>query len=157
MVDTEIKQLLADHEFFSGLDEAALSFLAGEARGRDLDKNDVLFRYADPADHFYLLTSGRITLEVASIEGPPLELQELGPGELLGWSWLIPPYSMSFQARAVAPSTVIEFDGMAIRAHCDEDPAFGYALLKRFANLMSERVAYAREKMMAEWSPSGFA
>lgn len=148
---------LAGVAFFAGLDQDCLRFLASCAQRIELDKNIVLFRYGEPAEHFYLICRGRVTVEVPAISGPSLELQNLGPGEILGWSWLIPPYRWSFQARTVEPAELIEFDGAAVRARCESDPRFGYALLKRFSALMSERLNLAREKMIEEWNPPGFA
>ncbi len=98
-----------------------------------------------------------MSIEIAAIEGPPLELQRLEPGAVLGWSWLIPPYRWSFQARAEEPGKALEFDGEAVLERCESNPAFGYQVLKRFSSLMSQRLEYARRKMMDEWDPPGFA
>lgn len=157
MTDASIKQYLSEQPFFAGLAPEFIDFLASCAARRDVGKNEVLFRYDTRAEKFHVLCEGRISIEVAAIEGPPLELQELGPGSVLGWSWLIAPYRWSFQARAEEASEVIEFDGRAVLQRCEEDPKFGYELFKRFSSLMSERLAFARRKMMDEWSPAGWA
>ena len=84
-------------------------------------------------------------------------MQIVGEDQLLGWSWLIPPYQWNFLARAVEDSELLEFDGKAILAHCEKDSKFGYELLKRFATLMSDRLNAARQKLMDQWDPPGFA
>jgi CRP/FNR family cyclic AMP-dependent transcriptional regulator len=94
---------------------------------------------------------------VPALVGPLLELQVLGDNQMLGWSWLIPPYRWNFSARAVEDTELLEFDGQAILARCEKDPKFGYELLKRFTTLMSERLNAARLKMMDQWNPPGFA
>lgn len=152
-----IKASISGNDFFSGLDAGFLDTLAAHAEARKVSKNHVLFHYGDTADHFYLILSGNVVVEVAAIEGPALELQDLGAGAIVGWSWLIPPFKWSFQARASAPTQVLEFDGKAILGCCEKDTAFGYELLKRFSALMSERLSAARRKMMEEWNPPGFA
>ena len=152
-----IEQYLAELKLFSGLDAAYLKFLADCARRRELQTEEVLFRYGTPADRFFLVVKGAISVEVPAIEGPPVELQKPGPGEVMGWSWLIPPYRWNFQARAVEPCEVIEFDGEAVLQRCEDAPDFGYQILKRFSALMSERLEFARRKLMDEWSPPGFA
>ncbi|AWN17926.1 Crp/Fnr family transcriptional regulator [Salinisphaera sp. LB1] len=157
MTDSSIESDLLTEAFFTGLPPTAITFLAGCASQRQIHKDDILFHHGQRADRFYLLQHGCISIEVVAIEGPSLELQSLGPGKILGWSWLIPPYSWHFQARVEEPGHVIEFDGEAILAHCEADAEFGYALLKRFSALMSRRLEYAREKMMNEWRPPGFA
>lgn len=157
MADKPIEQYIAEHEAFAGLKDSSIDFLAACADKREVKEDEVLFQYGAKADRFYLVLSGRVSVEVGAIQGPPLELRSVGPGEVLGWSWLIPPYKWHFQARAEEPSEVLEFDGEAILQRCEQDPVFGYQLFKRFSGLMSERLAAAREKMMNEWSPPGFA
>jgi CRP-like cAMP-binding protein len=76
---------------------------------------------------------------------------------VLGWSWVIAPHRWAFQARARTAVEAIEFDGEALLAHCEADPKFGYAVLKRFSALMSERLQHARQRMIEEWRPEGFA
>jgi hypothetical protein len=81
----------------------------------------------------------------------------VGKDQVLGWSWLISPYKWNFQTRAEEDTELLEFDGMALLAQCEQEPKFGYELLKKFAGLMSVRLSVARQKMMDEWNPDGFA
>jgi len=157
MAKSTIAEILSEKNFFFGLKPEYINFLAGCASKRQIRKDEVLFPHGQTADRFFMVLSGRITLEVAAIEGPPLELQSVGADEMLGWSWLIPPYKWTFQARTVEPTEVLEFDGKAVFERCEKEPELGYELLKRFSALMSERLAFARRKMMEEWSPPGFA
>lgn len=157
MTDESIVTLLAGQAFFQGLSSEAIDFLAANAKPRQLEEGEILFERGQPADRFYLLRSGRITVGVPAIEGPSLEVQSLGADEVLGWSWLIAPYKWNFQARAKQATEVLEFDGKAARERCESDPRFGYEVLKRFSSLMSERLEAARTKMMEEWNPPGFA
>jgi CRP/FNR family cyclic AMP-dependent transcriptional regulator len=157
MNDSSIRHLVADSEFFSGLDDEAIDFLASHASRLRLDRGKVLFQQGDRAEHFYLLLSGRVSLEIPALEGPALELQDIGPGKIAGWSWLLPPNRWNFQARARSDSELLAFDGKAVLAHCEENPRFGYELVKRFSALMSERLQFARTRMMQEFKPPGFA
>ena len=157
MATPAIDKAIAESQLFAGLATDVTGFLSRHARSRQLANGEVLFHYGDRADHFYLIMSGRIAVEVAAITGPTLELLELEPGSVVGWSWLIAPHRWTFQARAIMPTELIEFDGTAILKRCEEEPRFGYELLKRFSTLMSERLQSARQKMMEEWSPPGFA
>ncbi len=157
MADASMEEILSGNRFFAGLAPEQIEYLARHAERRRLAKDQVLFRHGDAARHFYLVLEGELTVEVAAIEGPALTLQTLGPDAVVGWSWLIPPYKWHFQARAEAPTEVLEFDGAEILARCEQDPKLGYELLKRFSGLMSERLQFARRKMMDEWKPAGFA
>lgn len=157
MHDESLGALLTQHPFFRDLGPQAIAFLAANGEARNLDPGTILFEHGEPANRFYLLRSGRITVGVPAIEGPSLEVQTLAAGEILGWSWLIPPYRWNFRAQVIEATEVVEFDGAIIRDQCESDPAFGYRLLKRFAALMSERLDAARRKMMDGWNPAGFA
>jgi len=148
---------LSTHPFFSGLDDSYREFLSNSATELQIKKGSVLFKQGDRADKFYLLRNGQVSVQVPALMGPSLEIQTLGEDQVLGWSWLIPPYRWNFLARAVEESDLLEFDGGAILARCEEDPKFGYELFKCFAALMSERLAAARQKMMDQWDPPGFA
>jgi CRP-like cAMP-binding protein len=152
-----LEAYLSAQTFFAGLSPEFIAFLASRARERRIEPGQVLFRQGEHARHFYLIRDGRIAIEIPALTGPTLTVQSLGPGQILGWSWLIPPYRWSFQARVEETAVLLEFDGDAVLAHCEADTAFGYALLKRFAALMSERLEVARQRMMAQWSlPPGF-
>ena len=155
--DTPFRDQISGNPFFAGLRPEFIDVLAANAIHRRLEQDNVLFHYGEKADHFYVILAGKVFVEVAALEGPPLPLQSLESGAVLGWSWLIPPYLWTFQARADEDSEVLDFDGEALRARCDANPEFGYELLKRFSGLMSERLNFARRKMMEEWRPSGFA
>ncbi|MFW5969158.1 MAG: Crp/Fnr family transcriptional regulator [Halofilum sp. (in: g-proteobacteria)] len=157
MNDESLINVLMAHDFFRDLEPQAIAFLAGNARNTNLASGEILFEHGQPADRFYLIRSGRITVGVPAIEGPSLEVQTLGPGEVLGWSWLIPPYRWNFRGQVIEAAEVIEFDGKVMLERCETDPAFGYPLMKRFAALMSERLEAARRKMMDQWNPAGFA
>ncbi|PWG61895.1 Crp/Fnr family transcriptional regulator [Spiribacter halobius] len=157
MTDDAIESRLRSNPFFAGLEPEDLPRLASRATWRTVPANGIVFEHGDRAGSFFLLCEGAIVIEVPAISGPSLEVQRLGPGDVLGWSWLIPPYRWSFQARAEGETALIEFDGEAVREECERDPVFGYRVLKRFSSLMSERLEAARLKMMEEWNPPGFA
>jgi CRP-like cAMP-binding protein len=157
MADSSIAEQVTNNSLFAGLAHDVTAFLVAHAHARRLKDNEVVFHYGERANRFYVVTKGHVSVEVAAVEGPALQLQELGPGSVLGWSWLIPPNRWSFQARATTAAEVIEFDGDAVLAQCEANPKFGYALLKRFSTLMSERLQRARERMVEEWRPEGFA
>ncbi len=150
-------EYLLTHEFFSGFSDDILKFLCECSSTRELKKGQILFRQGENADKFYVIRHGRISLQMPAIMGPALEIQTLGKDQVLGWSWLISPYKWNFQTKADEDSELLQFDGAAILVRCEQEPKFGYELLKRFAALMSVGLNAARHKMMEEWNPSGFA
>lgn len=157
MSQDDIADYLRSHTIFSDLDPAHIETLAEHAQEKAFAAGDLLFRQADSAEHFYILMDGSIQVDVPSIMGPALVVQTLGTDQVLGWSWLIPPYKWTFEAKALSDSKVLVFDGKALLQQCENDNTFGYALMKRFTGLMSERLHAARMKMMDSWAPAGWA
>jgi len=150
-------EYLSTHVFFSELKTEFVELLGEYVKTLEIKQGDVLFDLGERADKFYIIRQGCISVQVPALMGPTLEIQSLCTDQVLGWSWLIPPYQWHFQAKAEEDSVLLEFDGASILAICEKDPEFGYQLLKRFASLMSERLDISRQKMMDEWNPSGFA
>jgi CRP-like cAMP-binding protein len=157
MSNQSTAEYLLSHKFFSGLSEDVLQFLCGHSSEFAIKKGQILFRQGETADKFYVVRSGLIGIQIPAIMGPNLEIQMLGKDQVLGWSWLISPYKWNFQAMPEADSELLMFDGGMILARCEQEPRFGYELLKKFAALMSVRLDAARQKMMEEWNPAGFA
>ncbi len=157
MTQDEIANYLRLHTTFSNLDPAHIEVLVQHAQERSFVVGDMLFRQMDLAERFYILLDGSIKVQVPAIMGPALVVQTLEANDILGWSWLIPPYKWTFEAMAELDSRVLVFDGKALLQHCETDNNFGYTLMKMFAGLMSERLHAARIKMMDSWSPPGWA
>lgn len=151
------QEYLAAHEFFAGLNDDFLQLLGEHATEKKYPAGEVLFQQGKSADKFYLVREGEISVQVPALVGPALELQVLGENQILGWSWLIPPFRWHFLARASTDVVLLEFDGKAILQQCEQNPKFGYELFKRFTEMMSERLSAARQKMMDQWNPPGFA
>ena len=152
-----LRAYLAGHTVFAGFRDDQLDTLTAHATEQAFPRGAILFTQDQDADSFFIVREGRILVEIPSLYGPPLEVQTLGADEVLGWSWLIPPYKWTFAAKAEQDSRVLVFDGKALLDRCEANPEFGYALMKRFAGLMSERLHAARLKMMESWAAPGFA
>jgi CRP-like cAMP-binding protein len=144
---TGIEQELAALKFFAGLDADILALLGRHAREMRQEGGSLIFRSGDPATQFYVIRSGSVSMAIPALYGPPVEIQTLEPGSVLGWSWLIPPHRWFFEARALRDTEAFVFDGVALREACERDPRVGYALLKRFAGLMAQRVQAARMRV----------
>jgi CRP/FNR family transcriptional regulator, cyclic AMP receptor protein len=152
-----IKGYLVEHEFFSGFSDDVLNFLCNHSNSYGIKKDLALFRQGEKADKFYVVRNGLMSIQMPAIMGPNLDIQTLGNGQVLGWSWLISPYKWNFQAVARQDTELLMFDGVAILAKCEQDSKFGYEMMRKFAELMSVRLDAARRKLMEEWNPAGFA
>lgn len=143
-----LEPLLLEHAFFRGLAPRDVALLAGCASNVRFAADELVFREGDPADRFFLLREGRVAVEVRVPARGSVVLQTLEAGDVLGWSWLFPPYRWTFDARALEPVRALAFDGVCLRRKCDEEPRLGYALMQRFARIVTERLQAARLQLL---------
>lgn len=143
-----LETLITESPLFVGLDEVQLALVAGCGRNVTFDGNDRLFREGDPADTFFLVRHGIVALETYVPNRGALTVDTVGPGEIAGWSWLVPPYRWHFTGRAAEPVRALEFDGACLRGKCEADPLLGYDLLNRFAQVLVERLQATRFQLM---------
>jgi CRP/FNR family transcriptional regulator, cyclic AMP receptor protein len=142
-----LKTILAKHPFFKGLDQRNLQLIVGCASDVHFDSGEFILREGEEANQFYIIRQGRVTLEAVLAPGrEPIIIQVIGEGDVLGWSWLFPPHSWHFDARAVAPTQAIALDGKYIRTKCEEDHDLGYELMKRFAHIIEQRLRAVRSQ-----------
>ena len=144
----EIRDLLAAEAFFHDLDADYLDLIAGCGTNTHFAAGTMIFREGEPADTFYVLRSGKVALEIHVPERGALVIETLGPGELLGWSWLFPPYKWHFDARAIDGASAVALDGACLRGKCDDDPRLGYLLMQRFARVSQERLQATRLQLL---------
>lgn len=131
MKSKDLAALVASQPLFAGEPQVA-ALIAGCARMVAYERDETIFREGGQADHLYLVRRGRVALELASPRGP-LIIETLQPGQVLGWSWLFPPYRWSLDARAIEPVGAIAVEAACLRAKADAEPAFGYELMKRLS------------------------
>lgn len=134
--------------FLEGLSEEHLDFLSNFVDELSFEKDAILFRQNEPAIDFFLLSEGRVALEIENPPKPPIVIQMLKPGNLLGISWLYPPHRWQFTTRTVAPTRMLRFDGDAVRAACDEDHTLGYDLLGLFVVALGSRLQATRFQLL---------
>lgn len=150
-----LERLLAEHPFFQGMEDRFIRLLAGCASNVRFEAGQYLFRQGESADHFYLLRSGHVAIEIHAQERGAIILQTLGEGDAVGWSWLVPPHRWMFDGRAVETVRAVALDGACLRQKCDEDHDLGYALLKRFSVVIAGRLEAARLQLINIHGPLG--
>ncbi len=149
-----LEPYLAEHPMFRDLDPAYVKLLCECAGNVRFAKGEMVFRQGEPADRFYLLRDGMVSVEIKSSTQQPLTIQTLKGGEVLGWSWLFPPYTWYFDARALKSTRAIALDGKCLRGKCDEDPKLGYELMKRFSATLHAGMQAARMQIMDLYGPT---
>ncbi len=147
MTERTIRDLLAEHEFFAEMSPEHIDLLAGCGRNVVFPANTAIAHEGDPAEHFYVLRTGRVALGIHMPQREPLVVATLGPGDVLGWSWLFSPPYWRFDALTTQETRAIALDGVCLRAKCDADPALGYRLMQRFAHILVQRLEATRVQL----------
>lgn len=142
-----LERVVAGHGFFRGLDRW-FPLLTGCASNVRCDADRWLFREGEPADRFYLIREGRVALEIGTPDRGAIVIQTLGPEDVLGWSWLFPPYRWHFDARALEPVLVLALDGVCLRGKCEDDHELGYELMRRFSHVLVDRLQATRLQLL---------
>jgi CRP/FNR family transcriptional regulator, cyclic AMP receptor protein len=142
-----IEQYLPTHPFFAGLDDDALTLVTGCAVNAHLRPGEYLFREGEPANTFYVIRSGRVAIRMR-LPTDAVVVDTARDGDVVGWSWLVPPYRWTFDAVATEETSVVSIDGACLRGKCEADPALGYALLQRVVRVMSTRLHSARVRLL---------
>lgn len=143
-----MEELIGGHPFFAGLGADAIQLMAGCASNVHFAAGDCIFSQGDAASKFYVLRHGRVALEIHSPERGSLIIDTMDEGEVVGWSWLVPPFRYFGDGRAVTPVSAIVLDGTCLRGKCEADSELGYQLLKRVTSVMYQRMQSARVRLL---------
>jgi CRP-like cAMP-binding protein len=143
-----LEAILVQHPFFKDLAPRYIQLSAGCAANVRFKAGEFLFREGEAANQFYLIRHGKVALQVFVPHRGPITIETIPAGEVLGWSWLFPPYRWHFDAQALELVRAIAFDGQCLRDKCEEDHDLGYALMQRFAQIMLQRLQATRLQLL---------
>jgi CRP/FNR family cyclic AMP-dependent transcriptional regulator len=143
-----IEDLLGEVPALQALAPEHRDTLAGCARNCVFQPGERIMREGEPANAFYVIREGAVALETEVPGRGAVVLQTLHDGELLGWSWLVPPYRTAFDARSVGTTHAISLDGACLRGKCDADSGLGYDLLKLLSGVFVSRLQETRLQLL---------
>ena len=133
--------------FLQGLSPRQLELLAENSMLAEFQAGDVILNEGDSANRFYLILDGEVELESQELGSEAVRIQSLGKGDVLGWSWLFPPYNWHFDARAVVPTRAIFFYGTRLRELCGNNHDLGFELMMRVSEIIIKRLQAARREL----------
>jgi len=148
MTREALDRAVAAHPFLLAMSEHHIRLLADCAMQTHFSTGQVIFREGETANRFYLIENGKVALESSGGGDEPVTIDLIGSGDLLGWSWLFPPYVWHFSARAIEPTTALFFYGTVLREYCEKDPSLGFELFRRMSEVMTRRLQSARAKLL---------
>jgi len=143
-----IEPIIREHQFFQKFKPDHIKLILGCASNVRFNTGDFLLREGEESSQFFVLRHGKVAVQIYVPGRGPIDIQTLGEGEVLGWSWLISPYHGRFDVQAMELTRAIAFDGKCLRAKCEEDHDFGYELLKRFSAIMVKRLEATRVQLL---------
>lgn len=148
-----LEPLLREHPFTKGLADEYVALMAGCSANVRFDAGEVIFREGEPANTFYLLRTGCVAIEIFFPHRGTVTITTINGGDVLGWSWLVPPYTWRFGATAVELTRALRLDAECLRTKCDVDPRLGYELFKRLSLVMAERLQATHFQLLDVYGP----
>ena len=143
-----LDEIISEHQFFKDMQPEYIQLIAGCASNVIFNAGDYVFRQGENADHFYIIRHGAVAIEAHDLRKGPMNIQTVVENDVLGWSWLFPPYRWHYDARAMTLVRATAFDGKCLRDKCDADHNLGYDLMKRFAAIIVDRLQATRMQVM---------
>ena len=140
---------LAAHPFLHGMSADQLGLLADAARDVSFPARYRFFEDGGNATRFWLIQAGHVSLDLHVPGEGPVVIESIGMGELLGWSWLFPPYKWAFGAVAASAVEAFEFDAPTVRELCAAYPELGYEFNQRVTRVLARRLQATRIRLIA--------
>lgn len=148
----DIKEILKNHPFLEEMEDKYIEEVSGCAVNAVYQEGQYLFKEGEKAEKFFLIKQGKCALEFRSPERGTIRIQTAGPGDVLGWSWLIYPHLWHFDAIAMEDCKVISIDGNCLRGKCENDHDLGYDMFKRFSEVLQQRLKATRLQLLDFYS-----
>jgi CRP/FNR family transcriptional regulator, cyclic AMP receptor protein len=143
-----LESIITEHPFFAEMPRKHLEFITGCAKNVAFPERYTIFNEGDPANEFYFIREGLVSVELLVPSRGATTVQTVGQGEILGWSWVSPPYRWHFGARTLQRTRALVFDAKCLRTKCEEDHDLGYEILRRFVSVISARLDATRLQLL---------
>ena len=145
---TTMRELVERHPFMTGLSPASLDLIVGCARNVAFEPGGLLCVEGESADTFYLLRRGRVSVAIHAPGRGSIVIETVGPGDVVGWSWLVPPFRWTFDARALERVGCVAIDGACLRDKARTDPSLGFELLSKVSETLLARLQATRLRLL---------
>lgn len=152
LASDELTETLRQHPFVAGFDPHFVDRLATIAKAARFGGNHVVLEEGEKSAQLYLITSGRAVLEIRG-RGQPFRVDTLGPGDEFGWSWALGNPGV-YQVRTLEPMVAVVMSATDLMAMCEQDAAFGFALMRRLLGVVAERLQSTRLTVIDMYLPS---
>ena len=141
-------EVVVGFPLFAQLSGAERVLISRAARTVSFEAGRRLFCEGQSAYGCWLIRAGHVVIDAHVPSRGAVVVQTLGPGDVLGWSWLVPPFRWHFGATAIEPVSAVELDTVQLRALAEQDPRFGYRLTLALFEAMLERLQATRGRLL---------
>ncbi len=143
-----LEPILAEQPFLRDLSPGFLQLLVGCAANARYEAGQFLLREGEEANQFFIIRHGTVAIEIYTHDRGAITIETIGEGDVLGWSWLVPPYNWRFDARAVDLTRAVVLDAKCLRGKCEQDYQLGYELMSRFLQVIERRLQATRLQLL---------
>ena len=147
-MSSRIDAALASGWFGAGMSAGTRTRLAELAELVAIPAGSVALREGAAVDSFGVVVDGRLAIRLAVPGRGSVTVLTVEPGDCIGWSALVPPHRATSTVVAIEPTTVVAFDGAALRAAIDADPALAAAVLWRVLEAVARRLTATRTQLL---------
>jgi CRP-like cAMP-binding protein len=132
----------------NSLSSATRGKLARMGRLSTLVNGQVLMREGEPTDYLAIVLEGRIGLRVRVPERGPITILTVEPGDVVGWSAVVPPFRATSTAVALAPTELAVFEGPQLREVLASDAELAAELYPVILSAVSRRLEGTRLQLL---------
>lgn len=143
-----LRSMRESSELLTKLSNTELKFFESVSREVQLVNGEILFEEGGAADTFFIVSKGKVGLELTSPGRAPMVIQTLGPGDLVGVSWFFQPYRWNWRARALTDTTLVAFDAVEVRHKCEVDRDLSLEVLGVVAEEVVRRLHRTRIQLL---------
>jgi CRP-like cAMP-binding protein len=149
-----VADVVARCKFFQGMRADHLEYVASCGRLYHFPAGSAILMQGQPAERFYILQSGSVALQAYRAGSGAVPVQTLNRGDTMGWSWVFPPYRWHLDAMALEPVDAVGFSAAGLRVKCTRDHEFGTQMMRRFGQLMMQRLEATQGHLLDAHGPA---
>jgi CRP/FNR family cyclic AMP-dependent transcriptional regulator len=143
-----MEKMLTEHGFLAGISARTVALLARDARLENFGTGEFLLHEGEVADTVFLITEGRVAIEIHSPERGPLVLDTIEPGHIVGLSWVAPPFRWQFDARALTHVEAVALDAARLSEALALHPEAAAELHRRLSTVLLSRLQATRIRLL---------
>ena len=151
----QLPGLLAETWFGAQLPPAAIHHLEPHVRLVELEPGEALLHEGGPADDLGIIREGRVAIRLRVAGRGITTILTVEPGDVVGWSAVVPPHRSTSTVVALVRSTIVLIDGAALRAELALDPETAAPVYHALLQAMARRLTGTRLQLLDLFTAPG--